>query len=275
MRRAGRAAVAWWSEKFDWPMAVVVLGFLAVLPIDGQVGNAVTASSLWLSHRFIPDMEADYESAIAAAAVKHPEYQAPLTVIPDDMMNVPVAHFGREGSHVDTKEELWVVLASELKKACSGDGNPTLKLQQVLGLPPDLVSTYEVTELSVPRDMLFRPCVGSGKIEDTRCGMDFPDVQADSDPAKMESAKAKEYDRLRFVARQMWNTYRLGFARSLSPVPGYRYTGYPFTGMGWTYNWARFAPSHVGVSEFVVRPGGMIIDPKSVTPAAFCQQAAS
>src|SRR5436190_4021333 len=124
LRRAARATNAWWSEH--WPIIIIVAGFVAVLPLNGQPSGMVTLASQQLSWWFIPDLNADYERGIAEAALKRPGYQMPLTVIPVSMINVPVAHFGLAGHPVDNKSEVWVALASELKKACSGDSNPTL-----------------------------------------------------------------------------------------------------------------------------------------------------
>jgi hypothetical protein len=40
--------------------------------------------------------------------------------------------------------------------------------------------------------------------------------------------------------------------------------------MGWSYNWDPEAPTHQGVSEYVVKPGAVISNVVSVDPATFC-----
>lgn len=77
------------------------------------------------------------------------------------------------------------------------------------------------------------------------------------------------WDELSFAARQMWNTYRRGFLSSKVKSGDYPYTGYPFTGMGWSYDWSD-VPNHIGVSEFVIKRNAPITLISSRTPAEFC-----
>jgi hypothetical protein len=70
---------------------------------------------------------------------------------------------------------------------------------------------------------------------------------------------------------QLWSSDHVGF-QAANGAPEW---GYPFTGMGWTYNWDPRAASPVGVSEFAVRPGAVLSTPAATTPERFCNAASS
>jgi len=46
--------------------------------------------------------------------------------------------------------------------------------------------------------------------------------------------------------------------------------GYPFTAMGWSYNWDPAAKTPMGVSEYVLRRRTVVHDATWVSPAQFC-----
>jgi len=207
---------------------------------------------------------------------------------------------------------------SELKAACAGKPDPALALQQVLGLPPDAAASKVVTEITVKRRDLFRPCAGGGDLATPTCSFDLarasgptqaevgptpeaqasptpqaqtnppleaqasPTPQAQTNPPPEAQAiptpQAQDgppcvFDVKQFVANQMWNVYRDGFPRTLKSASDYPFTGYPFTGMGWSYNWDPDSATHVGVSEFVVPRCAVIKFLRATTPAAFCAKA--
>jgi len=74
---------------------------------------------------------------------------------------------------------------------------------------------------------------------------------------------------MRFLTAQMWNSYRSGFATARPSPADYPSTGFPFTGMGWTYDWSN-ATNHIGISEFVVKRDAMLTVVGTKTPAEFC-----
>jgi hypothetical protein len=51
---------------------------------------------------------------------------------------------------------------------------------------------------------------------------------------------------------------------------GFEEDGYPFTDMGWSYNWAPDSPNHIGVTEFVVQKDGPANIIRTETPEEFC-----
>ena len=107
------------------------------------------------------------------------------------------------GEQVAIEKELWVTLAPDLQRACSGfsPAERKTRLHQLLGLP--LERNYDrVTTYWVDRDALFRPCEDE-EIDDTRCN-------APSDAWRAARAKDGHCD--------------------------------PFTGVGYTWDWGRAAP---------------------------------
>jgi len=251
----------------DWSLVVVVAGFLAVVPAGLSRRGEAPVPSASLSRPADPNHVA-YESSITAAAVKKPSYAVQLSTIQSASATVNVASVGPGAPPLrDRTFYMWVALASELRAACAGATDPLRRLQQVLGLPPISQPDRVVTQMEVPRDALFRPCVAGGDLASSRCAVDFPTPLAVDADAKAVRA---EYDRLHFVAAQMWNSYRDGFSTTGRSTTDYRATGYPFTGMGWTYDWSD-VPNHVGVTEFVVRREAPVkVTGTPQTPAQFC-----
>jgi hypothetical protein len=108
------------------------------------------------------------------------------------------------------------------------DANLTLRTLQLLGLPPNSSSTYFV-EMWVSPQSLFRPTPDS-EITDTTVQLDFP------------SSATSEY--------KDWFNGNI--------VYSYYPERYPWTRLGYTYDWADTA-SHVGLSEFVLKQNSTVI----------------
>jgi hypothetical protein len=196
-----------------------------------------------------PDaMNDQYQKSIAAAAVKRPDYVRTLQPIDTSKPKVTVAHL-QPYPTIDTSRFTWVAQPDELRALCHGKPDPLLALQQALGLPPEKRTDEKVFTFDVrPADM-FRPCASSPDIRTKQCSVDLP-VRPNASQAVTEH----------FVLKQMMDSYRSGFT---SP-------GYPFTAMGWSYDWDPDSPTHQGVSEYVVKPGAVVSKVTSVDPATFC-----
>jgi len=190
-----------------------------------------------------------YQKSIAAAAVKRPDYVRTLQPIDTSRPKVTVAHF-QPYPTIDTNRFTWVAQPDELRALCHGKPDPLLALQQALGLPPEKRNDERVFTFDVPPTDIFRPCASSPDITTKQCSVDLP-VQP------IPAQAATEH----FILKQMMDSYRSGFS---SP-------GYPFTAMGWSYDWDPASPTHQGVSEYVVKPGAVISNVASVDPATFCR----
>ncbi len=102
----------------------------------------------------------------------------------------------------------------------------TLRLKQLLGLPPNSIKKVFVEFWVRPQD-LVRPCPDA-EINDIACDLDFP---AAADTGHMQ-----------------WFTALKNNSFSDTIL----YKRYPFTGFGYTYDWSPKNKSHRGLSEFVI-----------------------
>ena len=190
-----------------------------------------------------------YQESIAAAAVKRPDYARPLQPIDISTTQITVAHI-QPYPTIDTNRFTWVTAPDELRALCRGRPDPLLAMQQALGLPPEKRDDVRVFTFNVRPTDMFRPCASSPDINTTKCSVDLPAQPVDAQAAAEH-----------FVLKQMMDSYRSGF----------RGPGYPFTAMGWSYDWDPQSPAHQGVSEYVVKPGAVISDVASVDPETFCR----
>ncbi len=123
---------------------------------------------------------------------------------------------------------IWVTTSPELLQRMKTE-NPDdvdLRLKQLLGLPPNSTYSYFV-EFWVRAADLFRPCPDN-EITDRQCELCFPE--------KTDSA---------YVS---WiNTNRIS-----RYYPCELEDKYPWTQLGYTYDWKAENTSHIGLSEFVI-----------------------
>jgi hypothetical protein len=192
-------------------------------------------------------LEDAYTRSIAEAAVKTPDSVRTLTPIDTSKSELVVAHL-QPYPTLDPTRSLWISLPAELRTFCKDKKDKLLALEMALGLPADPTDN-KVFLFKIDPTVLFRPCISGPSTTTTSCALDLPPVA--SGDAKSE----------RFVLNQMVTSYRIGF-----PSPGY-----PFTGMGWSYDWDPDSTTHQGVSEYVTRPGSAVSDVTSTTADAFCE----
>ena len=123
---------------------------------------------------------------------------------------------------------IWVTTAPELlqrmKKEKATDVNR--RLIQLLGLPPNAMYSYFVEFWVRPAD-LFRPCPDK-EVSDNRCEICFS-TNVDSTYINwINSTRIKSYYNCEL------------------------YQQYPWTELGYTYDWSPENKSHIGLSEFVI-----------------------
>ena len=197
-----------------------------------------------------------YQASIRLAAVRNPGYAVNLRTIPSGQSHVTVDTFTASGIPASpTQWPIWISLPDQIWALCHGKPDTVLATEQALGMPPvpaDATHRWQFVVFSAPTPALFRPCPGGTDVTAPRCGND---LSGTLDPYTM-----------RFLLDQLWSSFRVNFHKP----NGQEDWGYPFTGMGWTYNWDPHAASPVGVSEFVIRPGARIARPTAVTPEQFC-----
>jgi hypothetical protein len=133
--------------------------------------------------------------------------------------------------------EIWVTAVPQLQELCrtvTEDAARIARVNQYLGLPPAAESDNrrQFVEMWVKPGDMFRPCPDP-EIDDTTCGLQFP--------AGVSSTHRS------WVINNYSNSY--GFWQT---------TQYPWTGLGYTYDWCSQDDKNVGASEFVVRPGSVV-----------------
>lgn len=139
------------------------------------------------------------------------------------------------GQSIVTTRDTWVTAAPELKNFCttynSPQSNLTLRLEQLLGLPPANGKTKFVEMWVTPQD-LFRPAPDP-EISDQEAGLTFP--------------------------QSKFLTVSETYVSWFNDLSGQSYgeNGYPWTRLGYTYDWGN-PTSEVGLSEFVINTGATI-----------------
>ena len=133
------------------------------------------------------------------------------------------------------KYPIWVTTAPQLlqrmKKEKTTDVD--LRLKQLLGLPPNATYSYFVEFWVNPKD-LFRPCPDN-EITDTTCDLCFPEKTEASYVTWVNSNRISRYYQCKV------------------------YEKYPWTQLGYTYDWNGDNKSHIGLSEFVIRGNKNIV----------------
>lgn len=210
-----------------------------------------------------------YQRAIGDAAIASQDKVRPLLAIPATDTVTVVTWVGASSQFCPNGDNqcqytvgaggIWVSLAGEVQNKCtswgiSGDALRK-RLEQLLGLPPNQPPQYQKTRfvvLTAPSGHLQRPCVGLG---DSADGPPTCSVRVKSSPA---------ISPLAFVGGQMASSYI--DVTSGSP-------GYPFTRLGYTYDWSPTSADHYGASEFILVPGTVATVKAQISTDEYCVRA--
>ncbi|NTX00861.1 MULTISPECIES: hypothetical protein [Myxococcus] len=145
--------------------------------------------------------------------------------------------------------EVWVTAAPQLQTFCKTVSAENLvpRVNQYLGLPPATEgdNARYIVELWVKPGDMFRPCPDS-EIDDGTCGLQFPTTATTEHKNWINANFASSY----------------GF---------WQKTQYPWTGLGYTYDWCN-ADTRVGASEFVVRATSIVEVTGKFERAVYCAQ---
>jgi hypothetical protein len=225
------------------------------------------------------DLNALYADAIRRSAVISPEDALPLVPLvagPDGTVTVTTwadcAGAGgptRCGRHVPGRailvEDVWVGDHDEFRRACRTlSGDLVLKLDQLIGLPPprkplppDTMEWQFVTFSAVPVLSVFRPCTDPRVDTDWCSGTTLPPTLPPNAPP----------DYYKWFTNQAMSSWQV-------PSKGRGAAGYPWTRLGYTYNWAPGASSRYGLSEYVISGGSRPVTVNIVsvqTAKAYCR----
>ncbi|MES1240448.1 MAG: hypothetical protein ABUT39_02410 [Acidobacteriota bacterium] len=222
-------------------------------------------------------LDSVYDAAVANAAVFRAEH------LVSDLWPVPATGSTPMGSFIScdcpgggggcsfacafspgfelTPSDIWVSRSDQLLRFCRSlppsltAAQVVLKIQQLQGLPPQVnpdpctwkILQLNVVGLKVP-NQFFRPCPDPDPTTMGPCPSDFenPVPKATTD----------------------FQAWMAGQAFSAWQIPN----GYPWTHLGYTYNWDPQAPSIVGTSEYVIRQG-VTVNVTGLVPAVpYCTQ---
>ena len=130
---------------------------------------------------------------------------------------------------------IWITTAPELQQRMKLEKakDADRRLIQLLGLPPNSVYCYFVEFWVKPAD-LFRPCPDQ-EITDQKCETCFPEKTDPNHIAWINENRISRY-----------------YQRDL-------FSQYPWTQLGYTYDWNPENKSHVGLSEFVIATNSKIV----------------
>ena len=156
----------------------------------------------------------------------------------------PNTGFYNTGTHA-----AWITTAPELQNRCRNQKfgrkeGLDLRMKQMLGMPPTVVKKFFVEFWVRPKD-LFRPCPDQD-ITDNTCGLAFP--------GNVSAGHKKWINDLRLASyyNPTWNK------------------NYPWTELGYTYDWYPKNKTHIGMSEFVIGENKNVIINKFYTTMEYC-----
>jgi hypothetical protein len=181
--------------------------------------------------------EATYEAAIRDAAVFSRSRVYPLRAIARDADTVDVVTWTaypdsyRQPTATLSFGDVWVTLEPEVRERCRAfdPTSRTERLYQLLGLPKGAEQRMFVS-LRVRVADMFRPC---------------PDADVFTTSCAAQPVSAASTEHLAWMARQSFTA---------AQVPG----GYPWTRLGYTYDWNPNARDRYGASEYVIRGSAVV-----------------
>jgi hypothetical protein len=150
---------------------------------------------------------------------------------------------------------IWITGVPEVQDICrTWTGDIKMKLRQLIGLPPDAHIPYVLT-LRVKASDVFRPSP-HGAITTTMPCTQLQDAPIPAECGNLFSPDATP-EHYQWLAQQTFE---------LHEIPD----GYPWTHLGYTYNWAPDAPDRYGASEYVIRGGADAFVVSNQTPEEYC-----
>ena len=163
-------------------------------------------------------------------------------------------HEGKDHILMD-QNDVWVTAFPELYDFCIDymAKNPQanmsdigLRMNQLLGLPANKVG-YTLVEFWVRPSDLFRPCPDPD-ISTEQCGLHFPEGVAEEHVLWMNRLKAGTYQDAHI-----------------------EYGGFPWTQLGYTYDWSPESKDNFGLSEYVIKKGSKVYIENVYTRLEYCQ----
>jgi len=146
------------------------------------------------------------------------------------------------------ERDVWVTIVPQIKNFCKqldlNDKKLSLRLEQVLGVPPDNGKT-KFAEIWVSPHDLFRPS---------------PDPEIDDRQAQINYPVSETFIKISKEHVEWMNALK---------KTSYGDNGYPWTRLGYTYDWGN-PHTEVGLSEFVIKKGATVKINKVFNTSNYC-----
>ena len=230
---------------------ISTIGLLTALAVGGCASSTVPERT-------------SYDQSIANAAVFDKTAALPLVPLSYPVEAASLTNYaslwaaGKEGQTVALGRDTWITIEPELQKLCQGTppDQVVAKLHKILGLKPAVPADDEgklvLITIAGPQRTgpvgigVFRPCADPDP-KATSCGntLSGPDTY------------------IRWFAQTLISSYKQG--------PKVEDAGYPFTRLGYTYDWDTLAASTRGAQEYVAPKGTKVQIRKIVSPQDYCQ----
>lgn len=175
----------------------------------------------------------------------------------------------KSGQTISAGGDLWVVPAPQTYNDVKAEdpigvaANPKLALSEYLGLPPTNAND-SVVSLWVSPANLVRPAIDPS-ITSHELETSFP-VTMQTVPLTYTAVVPNQEPAPGFSATTDYTTWFLNRESAIFS-PAIQGGPYPWTGLGYTYDWNPVATDVVGGSEFIV-PKGSPVTVKSLTPVS-------
>ena len=229
---------------------LVTTSLLALCSISFASKNTTPAEST---------LQKTYMDSVQKAAL-HEVKPAELIAIPSGQPYVIMTTWTNEniptGPYTLT-EDTWVTITKQMQNACRKFPKNQVeeKIEELLGMPP--MKSYQgwhLVTMQVPNQQanmsgstesagIFRPCVSTDSIRANQCS--FTADQTNS-------------------AYNAWTLNLMADEFTIADP-------YPWSGLGYTYNWDPQAKSIVGISEFLVTKGTKVQVLKSESASEYCK----
>ena len=155
----------------------------------------------------------------------------------------------KTGLYNTGKYPIWVTTAPQLQNLCQSKKfgrkeGLDLRLKQLFGMPPNVEKKYFVEFWVKPQD-LYRPCPDP-EISDGNCGLAFPESVTEEHKSWVNDQRLASY-------------YNADWDKN-----------YPWTQLGYTYDWHPKSRDNVGLSEFIIATNKDIIVAGFKTTEEYC-----
>jgi hypothetical protein len=270
--------------------ASLALAALLTLALAGGCATARLAPAA-AGPQASQDLWGEYERAVEDARYPRPERIArdlvPITtffdgLVWDDtrqkvlMVNWSYASRYAPGPTTLTRAT-WLTAAPFLQRFCQASGLSgqalQLRLSERLGTPPD--TAYEVfVEMWVDPADFFRPCPDP-EINDRECQVNLTAGPVDRSSDCPWSAARERQLAAKFATVSAAHLDWMCSNWTSSYPPGKPRQSYPWTALGYTYDWSSASPGHVGESEFVAPQGTPVVVRRVVPTAEYCASPAA